>query len=201
MNNCSVNKMCKNQNISMTMVDSSYNANPQIYYYQNIDNQLDDNYLFPFLNTWQDCYNQLCYLAKNSLSSLQSETVCKNIMSLIKILVNFGNVREDVVLKSAMCYYFIKHTNLQINFPLSQVINQNINCLINANKDNNYDIVFFNKNAYLNKIILAEILLNNSQQNMIEQTKNQQLAKLIIGKYSNIIKNNLMKQLIKVTYI
>ena len=163
-----------------------------------VDNQIDDNFVFPLLNTWQDCFDRLCRLSNKLLSKTDAKNLQNNMTSLVKILIDYGNIREDVVIKTALVYYFEKITNNQVDFYLSDTIKNNLTLLKNAYTSKNFDSVFCSDIAYLNKIVLSEIILNFSTQKVDSNAYNYNkiFAQFIVKKYSKIIQNKLMKLLV-----
>ena len=146
------------------------------------------------------------FLLKN-LNKKFAKNINQEINRLVEILVKHGNVIEDVVLKTAILYFFVKKTGFNIDElakTYSKPVINGITVLIgNLSKPQNdyLNSVFSNNNyAYLGKIKLAEYIIKlesyKQDSSVIQQNKLAEIDQVILN-YAGHTHKNLMQLLIK----
>ena len=166
---------------------------------------IDDGFLKPpFNKTWKKTFDGVKNVFNSSLDKKACEDAMNEINDIIEILVD-ANTYEDVVLKTAILYCFVRRGfSLDVfSDKISNPVKEGV--LILTEKYNSLkkylDNIFYSNLKYLNKIKLAEYLqiLREAKitKNINLKTKTVTEINLILANYDGHINKYLINLIIE----
>jgi len=162
----------------------------------------DDDFVgfeIPQSKGWKKSFKFIENFSKNNFNNEESERVVKDTRNMLELLVKEGNAYEDLVLNTALLYYFIKKTGVDFE-SIKQNFDHTITEGVEVLLSNNLKEIFESKTmAYLNKIKLAEYVLYLTApktDNLVESIKAEKEINEVIKKYNGKTHKGLMKLLI-----
>ncbi len=156
---------------------------------------LDEDWFMPVSNEWKKCFDFVKDYCTANFNKEKSAGVLNKITNIISLLINHGNVNENVVLKTAILYVFVQETNYsltKIKSDFSKPVYEGVCELLNTQqkeKSSYLKSVFSNiKYSYLGKIKLCEYINLVSTKQDISSSflniKTKAEIELMLKKYS-----------------
>ena len=157
---------------------------------------LDEDWFMPVSNEWKKCLLFVKDYCFANFNEVKAANILQKATNMVSILVNHGNVTENVVLKTAIIYSFVQQTNYslaKIKADFSKPVYEGVCELLNTDqkeKPSYLKSIFTNiKYSYLDKIKLCEyinLVINkqNDSSNFLN-IKTKAEIELVLKKYSN----------------
>ena len=156
---------------------------------------INDDYMSIIETNWKKVYDFAVKYIKDSKNN-SAVADLKKLEYIIQILVKYGDVTEDVVLKTAIYFFIAKNYSFDISSVKESLpVVEGVGLLI-KDSDNLSDILNNPNYLYLNKVVLADLIANlkssKNSSDVLDNVKLSNKRQNILEKYKNACHNGLI---------
>lgn len=151
--------------------------------------QIDDDFILPFSKRFLS-YFDVAKVTMQNYDKQHHTNILNQVIIRLQTIITQSTLVEDIVLISALLYYYKNLTGKDLPIKISSpAIQENVKELLNCDDTNNYKNIFESDKKYLKVILLANFICGFNKENTLEYYKYLD----IVQKYKDSNKSAIFK--------